>query len=262
VPALVGAHALLGRPPGRGAGWRLGAAALVALVVAGAWTNLALGIEQQRERGKIVPDEWRAQLVRWRSDLPGRRPPVVTVSPGAPILPDADDGTLAVVGDCLGLYVRVGDTWRAVDRGPGAGVFDIRVDLDALATLPPGERAPLATFGDGPDASVIAAARLADGDVRLDVATPRSGGWDRGSPHSLRGDETIRVVIDPRAVGRYVLAGRTVLHDAWISDLGAEPLIGALPAGIEPPGVVDRYPGAVELLPFDRSLCRAAAGIG
>jgi hypothetical protein len=263
LPALAGAHVLLRKAPSAGRAVRgITAVALVAALAFGAWTNLALGIEYQRERGKVVPEEWRAQLLRWRADLPGGRPDVVTVPAEQPTLPEVADGTLGVVGDCLGLYVRVGDTWRGVDRGPGAGVHDIRVDLDALAGLPAGRRAPVVSFGEGPGASVVALARLPGGDVRADIATGSSDGWHEGFPVALEGVVTLRVVVDTRgALDRYVLSGRSVLNTPPTDDLGAEPRIGVLAPGLGPPQVVDRYPGAIEALPFDPTLCRDATGV-
>lgn len=261
LPALAGTHLLLARDPSAKRSWRrAGTAALAAALAFGAWTTIALGVEYQRERGKIVPEEWRAELMRWRADLPGGRPHVITVPAGQPTLPEAADGTLAVVGDCLGLYVRVGDTWRGVDRGPGAGVYDIRVDLDGLEDLPPGQRAPLVSFGDGADASVVALTRLPDGDARADIAT-FDDSWHEGFPTKLDGVVTLRVVIDTRALDRYILAGRQVLNTPPTDDLGTEPTIGALASGRSPRGVVDRYPGNVEAVPFDRTLCRDVTGV-
>ncbi len=260
LPALVGAHVALGRAgTSRPAVRRGGLVAVGLLVAAGAWTNLGLGIVAQHERGQVVPEEWRAELARWRADLPGGRRPVVAVPADADELPDAPDGTLGVVGDCLGLYARVGDTWFGVDRGPGVGVHDLRVDLDALET---GERVPLVAFGHGADASVAALVRLPDGDVRLDVENPLSDGWSEGFPVSLDGEVTVRVNTDPRAIDRFVRVGRTVLYDQWITDLGTEPILGALPAGTSMPGVADSYPGEVEPLPFDATLCVDATGRG
>jgi hypothetical protein len=262
LPALTGAHVLLARAPSpRSSLARIGAVGLVSLAAFGAWTNIALGIEYQRERGKIVPEEWRAELMRWRAELPGGRPHVVAVPAGQATLPEAADGTLAVVGDCLGLYVRVGDTWRGVERGPGAGVHDIRVDLDALDELAPGQRAPLVSFGTGADASVVALTRLPDGDLRVDTATASSDVWQEGLPAALDGVATIRVVVDTRALDRYVLAGRVVLNTPPTDEVGAEPTIGALPSRLSPPGVVDRYPGDVEAVRFDHTLCRDVTGV-
>jgi hypothetical protein len=262
VPALVGFHALLGRRPAAGRAWRGAATALVVVLAAGVWANVALAIEAQRERGKFVTEEARAQLFRWRADLPGGRPPVVTVDAGTERLPDAADGTLAVVGDCDGFYVRVGETWWGVDRGPGAGVYEVAVDLDALRALDAGARAPLVTLGRGPDASVVALTRLAGGEVRVDTYTPGTGGWAEGTPAPLDGQVTARLSADPRTDDNVVTVGRTVLHAVPTTDPAAEPTVGALPGGVTVPGVTDRYPGGAELVPYDRSLCQDATGVG
>lgn len=263
VPALVGFHALMARqPPARGA-WRGAVAtALVVVVGAGIWANAALAIEAQRERGKFVTEEARAQLFRWRADLPGGRPPVVTVDAETERLPEAADGTLAVVADCDGFYVRVGETWWGVDRGPGAGVYDVAVDLDGLRVLDRGERAPLVTFGRGPDASVVALTRLAGGEVRVDTYIPGTGGWAEGTLAPLDGQVTVRLSADPRTNDNLISVGRTVLHTVPTSDPAAEATVGALPGGVAVPGVTERYPGEAELVPYDPSLCQDATGVG
>jgi hypothetical protein len=263
VPALVGFHALMARQPAARRAWRgAAAAALVVVVAAGVWANAALAIEAQRERGKFVTEDARAQLFRWRADLPAGRPPVVTVDAESERLPEAADGTLAVVADCGGFYVRVGETWWGVDRGPGAGVYDVAVDLDALRALDAGERAPLVTFGRGPNASVVALTRLAGREVRVDTYTPSTGGWAGGTPTALDGRVTVRLSADPRTNDNVISVGSTVLHTVPTTDPAAEPTVGALPGGVAVPGVTERYPGEAELMPYDPSLCQDATGVG
>jgi hypothetical protein len=266
VPALVGFHVLLGPAPAARRAWRrAGAVALVVVVAAGLWANAALAVEYQRERGKFVTEDARAQLFRWRADLPGGGAPVVTVDAGSERLPDAADGTLAVVGDCLGFYVRVGETWWGVERGPGAGVYDIAVDLDALRTLDAGERAPLVTIGRGRQASVAALSRLPRGDVRVDTYAAGADGWIEGTPAALDGRVTVRLSVDPRTSDHFIRVGSTVLHAVLTSGPTVppvEPTVGALPSGVAVPGVTERYPGEAELVPYDPQLCQDATGIG
>jgi hypothetical protein len=264
LPALVGAHWLLGRrPAGRGKTLRrVVPVGLGVLVLLGAWVNLALGIEYQRERGFNIPEEWRAQLVRWRADLPGGRPPILIVPAGQVELPDARDRSLAVLGDCDGLYLRVGDDWRGVARGPAAGLYDLRVDTDALRELAPGERAPLITLGSGNDATVVAMTRLPSGEVRVDFDDPLTDGWSEGDPADLHGRQTVRVITDPRAADRDIRIGRVYLNRPPTADPAAAVTVGRLPDGVARTGLVNRYPGAVSLEPFDSSLCRDTTGIG
>ena len=46
-----------------------------------------------------------------------------------------------MVGDCDALYVLVGDQWLGVERGSSVGVYDLKVDLDALDALLEGQQA-------------------------------------------------------------------------------------------------------------------------
>ena len=258
---LVGAHALAGRRPT----WsrrrrRAVTGVLGVLVVAGAWNSLGLGVVHQRERGPVVPEEWREQLFRWRADLPGPRPPIVyrSESPWAELPDDAGDGTLGVYGDCAGLYVRVGDAWRAVARGPDAGVHEVRVDLDALADLPPGRRSPLVVFGRGSDAGIVALRRLPDGRVTVDVDSARSVLWREGFAVALEGEVTIRVNLDTLVEGPTVTVGRAVLYDRYIAGRSAHATLGELPHRTLRPNLADEYPGGVERVEhYDDDLCRA-----
>lgn len=255
---LVGAHVLATRwPAWRPRRRRAVGGVLAVLLVAGAWSSAGLAIVHQRERGPVVFEEWRAQLFRWRVDLPGGRPPAVYVhpSPWAKLPEDAGDGTVGVYGECDGLYVRVGDEWKGVSRGPGAGVHDVRVDLDALADLPEWRRAPLIVFGEGDRAGVVALRRLPDGRVRVEVDNARSHGWRAGNAVELEGEVTIRIDLDTRVPDRMITAGRTVLYSRYVAGASAAATVGEVPHRTARPNLDDRYPGAVRAVPYDDDLC-------
>ena len=258
--ALIGAHALAGRvPTWRDRRRRIATGALAALVVLGTWGSLGLAVVHQRERGPVVPEEWREQLFQWRVDLPGARPPIVYVrdSPWAKLPDDAADGTVGVFGDCDGVYVRVGDEWRGVSRGPGAGVHEVRVDLDALADRPDWRRIPLVVFGEGSKAGIVALRELPDGRVRVDVDSARSVFWREGYPEALEGEVTIRIDLDPLVGGPTVTVGRTVLYDRYIAGRPTDLALGELPTNTSRPNLDDHYPGEVErLVRYDDALCR------
>jgi hypothetical protein len=166
-------------------------------------------------------------------------------------LPRIADGALAVVGDCDGLYLGMWDTWRAVERGPGVGVYDVEVDLDRLSQ---GERAPLATFGEGDDSLVVGIVRLDDERVRVDILLPAfyEVGWRLGDPVELDGQVTLRLNADDRdppatvRVGDRALNGTPLPPDMPIT-LGTAP---------DRPGVEAAYPGTVRPVPADQAVCR------
>jgi peptidoglycan/LPS O-acetylase OafA/YrhL len=235
---------------------RVGLAAGGAMLVFGLFANTALALEYQRERGPAVPEWRRTAWVKARAALPFSKEPT-RVPMRWPLPDDTWDGRLAVVGECDALYVRVGEQWLGVERGPSVGVYDLRVDLDALDGLPEGQRAPLLTLGADYEATVVAATRTADDRVRIDVWAGAERGWDVWLPQRLDGVVTLRVESDsyqpPSQVsyqGRAVYAGPIPRHGAF-AQVGEGPDL---------PGLAERYPGEIELVPNDRSICRSVEG--
>lgn len=258
IPGLVGFHLLV-------RGWRhrsvrrrrVAAVGLGGLAVLGVLVNLALALEYQRERAPNVPESLRAQWSGLRASLPGSYEPL-EVSPFAPWLPEsAFDSRLAVVGECDGLYLRLEDEWRGVERGPAVDVYDLRVDLDVL---PDDERVPLMTLGEGPTEAVVAIRRVGDGQVRVDVSRPpgTSGGWSLGIPATLSGTITMRIDADFRERDRWVSVGATVLHGGPLPTDTETPEIGRAPAGY---GSATRFPGEIEQIVPELSLCERAADL-
>ncbi|HEY8526975.1 MAG TPA: hypothetical protein VIL48_18530 [Acidimicrobiales bacterium] len=265
VPGLVGFHAAVAAAPRwRARRRRLTAAAGVAalgLVGLGLAGNTALALSYQRERGPVVPESWRAQWVDWRMSLPGAYRPYLLPERWVWLPGIAFDGRLAIVGDCDGMYVRVGDQWLGVERGPRVGVHELRVDLDRLPT---GGRYPLVTLGADERMTIVAIERLDEERVRVDVSDPPiasgpSRGWNLGDPVELSGEVTIRVEADARVAPSMVLHGRRVLNGSPLATGRALPRYGRAPAGY---GVDTAYPGGVELAPFEPDVCREALARG
>jgi hypothetical protein len=254
IPGIAGFHLAMAAAPR----WsrrrrRLAVGGAAGLVALGALANVALALSYQRERGPVVPETWRAEWVSWRVGVPGDYEPYV-VPADWPFLPNvAFDGRLTVVGDCDGLYARVGADWLGVERGPGVGVHDLRIDLDELST---GVRAPLVTLGTGKSMTIVAIRRLDDDRVRVDVSQPpaRGGGWSLGTPIALAGEVTLRVAADSRQAPSMVTYGRVVLNGA-VLDADGHPLYGRAPPGH---GVAETYPGDLALDPVEPRLCREA----
>jgi hypothetical protein len=233
---------------------RVTATVLGGLARLGVLANPALALEFQRERGPTVDESARAQWVSWRTSLPGSYAPV-RVETDAFMPRHLFDGRLAIVGDCDGLYVRLNDQWRGVQRGPGVDVYDLRVDLDAL---PDDGRVPLITLGPDDNRTVVAVRRVGDGRVRVDVSRPQgnSGGWRLGFPSDLSGTVIIRVDADPRDPDREVSSGSQVLYGGSLPSGTEHPEVGVAPPGR---GVATAFPGdGVELTPSEPSVCEKA----
>jgi hypothetical protein len=108
----------------------------------------------------------------------------------------------------------------------------------------------------------VALTRLAGGEVRVDTFSAGTGGWVEGTPAGVDGRVTVRLSADARIDDNRISVGSIVLHTAPTSDPAAERTVGALPDGVAVPGVVGRYPGVAELMPYDPSLCQDATGAG
>lgn len=255
VGGIVGFHAA-GQASAR---WRPGRRRLLlgglgALIAVGLVVNVALGLEYQRERGPVVPEEYRAEWVGLRLDLPG--------APRADAIgldqqfPPVADGALLAVGDCDGLYVGVRDRWLAVERGPGVGVYDLEVDLDRL---PIGDRFPLLSYGTGEQSTIVGVVRTDDDTVRVDVLLPEfyEADWVQGIPADLDGEVTLRAVADRRQPTGNVVHGTTLLN---VQNLPAIEDPVRLGEATDRPGVAPGWPGPVRQVDTDLSLCRTALG--
>jgi peptidoglycan/LPS O-acetylase OafA/YrhL len=232
---------------------RAGAGIALALLGFGVFANTAMALEYQRERGPAVPEWRRTAWVKARASLPFSKEPA-EVPRGWPLPEDTWDGRLAVVGDCDALYVLVGDQWLGVERGASVGVYDLRVDLAALDALPEGQRAPLLTLGTGYDATVVAAARTTEGRVRFDVWTGAERGWDSYLPQDLDGVVTLRVDGDSYVLPNQITYQGLAVYAGAIPNGGEFALVGD---GPDLPGLAESYPGTVELIPNDRSICHS-----
>jgi hypothetical protein len=95
---------------------RLALGGVIGLVALGTLTNVALSLSYQRERGHNTPQEWHAEYLGWRLNLPGSTPIVhIPLGTGAP---PVADGTVLVVGECAEVYAGVRDRWLLVEEAP------------------------------------------------------------------------------------------------------------------------------------------------
>jgi peptidoglycan/LPS O-acetylase OafA/YrhL len=226
---------------------------LAAVLAFGVFANTAMALEYQRERGPAVPEWRRSAWIKARATLPFSKEPA-EVPLRFPLPEDTWDGRLGVVGDCDALYVRVGDNWLGVERGPSVGVYDLRVDLHALVDLPDGQRAPLLTLGSGYDATVVAVTRTTGNRARFDVWSGAEQGWDTWMPQDIHGVVNLRVDTDRYQPPNQITHDGATVYAGAIPRSDAFALVGE---GPELPGLVDTYPGDIALTPNDRSICHA-----
>jgi hypothetical protein len=101
--------------------------------------------------------------------------------------------------------------------------------------------------------------RLDDDTIRVDTLLPDffESDWDLGQPVDLSGEETIRVVADPRQKTSNVWHGTTLLNPNNLVAAREPVNVGSTP---DRPGVAGSWPpgSGVRLLDADTSVCRAA----
>jgi hypothetical protein len=129
------------------------------LALWGAWVNVAIGLQYQREVAPGAPGRSRAEWLEWQARL-GPDPRFVRLPADAP-LPSGDHiGRVAVIGDCGGLYRSTGGDWQPIEGSPVTGHFDLDVSL-----MRPVNRQvlPLLEGGTGRDARVAVYLGVTDG---------------------------------------------------------------------------------------------------
>lgn len=112
IGGTIGFHALLSSIPQWRSALRRGALVGLGILVAfGSLTNVALALSYQRARGHDILEDWHAEYIGWRLNLPGSTWVVHRDDLTADDrLPEADgfrDGELLVIGDCESVYVAV-----------------------------------------------------------------------------------------------------------------------------------------------------------
>lgn len=170
---------------------------LLILVIFGMWTNVALSVLYQRELDPNAPISLRQQFVSFQEDLDQHlfgNPPT-GVTKGRHLPRPGSAGSLAIVGDCAGLYQSDGKAWRAVEQATGAGHFRFQVVFPSAPS--PGQYWPLLVRGTKGAGSFLAVRPV--GDQRFQFAYRFGKRWLTGSTVRLPAGQvdTVDVVLDP-----------------------------------------------------------------
>jgi hypothetical protein len=237
----------------RGVGVAVGLATLVAI-----WFGVGLAVFFQ-QISTTGTDELRA-FVRTQFAVqrlvPGGAPELSRVRH----LPArASLGTVAVLGDCRGVFVWTGGSWRALERTERAGLHRLRVSFPPSE---PGARtfAPLLRAGS-PNAPMLFFVESRPGNRRVFSYLRPDGLTDRGDPVKVGpGPHRVDLVLDRQGQEIGVAVDDTIVLGARPSPTGSaivgpvgEVVIGD-GGGLPPaPG---RFPGAVETVAVRPTLCR------
>ena len=267
----VGLFALINHAEGSDLRWvRIVAFGLVVLGLMSVWTNFGLGLLTQRLIAPSLDEPVQARFVRLQYRIhhrvPGGSPPDV-VHTGRLGRPDSP-GTLAVVGDCDGVYWSDGRSWRAVARTPLTGSWHLRIGPGIGVIAAP---LPLVASGTATNGNIVGMQFQPDGRVRFGLQpSGRSPFWLWGD--SRRFDPArrhdISVITDPNNLRlRVEVDGAVALNRDFANPTSGRPLRGAIAPVTDPvigrapwpAAVAPRFLGPMNELPADRSFCRAFA---
>jgi hypothetical protein len=184
---------------------RLTAAGLVLLGVVSVWWSVGLTTYHQ-QASAVVDDAALADFVRLQYDVhdrfPGGAAPYVERRAELPSRA-GDIGTVVVVGDCDGLYWSSGARWRALERTPATGRFDITLQFEPAAK---GTRESVLATGAPGDGQQIAVVHAGDRRASLEYVSEPSGQRFYSRPFALRAGRArhLRATLD-RTTGQVVV---------------------------------------------------------
>jgi len=233
------------------------------LAMMGVAVNLALSIANQGELTPTVPTTTRTQFVRLQQHvdraLYGDPPPGVAVVRRLPIAGPV--GTLAILGDCAGLFQSDGSAWTAVEQAAGGGHYRLRVTFPVVEGAPSADGAtrpywPLVVTGE-PGAGDYAGVRpVGPGEVVFGYLFQTPGaGWLAGSPVRVVPGRpyVVDVVLDADTGHETILLdGSEVLTLPWFARQPAEVTFGTDAIGGP---TTSSFPGPVTRLATPTPLC-------
>ena len=182
------------------------------------WSNSALSYVYMYSYRPILSIEDRGKLVSTQlrvHDLLGGGPlPDVVHVDHLPITRTEAAGTLAVLGDCDGLYWTDGRAWEVVEQTTASGLIRARLQLDPLPASATGTREPVFAATNGDVTTVLWAVR--DGNsARLDLTW-----FDAGGEHRITGAGAADAARTRIPVGKPV--------DVELQTLGSNPPIATV----------------------------------
>lgn len=241
--------------------------ALLVVALFGIWANVALSLVDQRviDVSSMAPRQHFVALEeRLDGDLFGNRPSGV-VRYGSHLPTAGLPGSLAILGNCAGLYQSNGMAWEPVEQGPASGSYRLRL------TLPQSwgdQYWPLLVNGTPLAGDFLTVHPI--GADRVEFAYLFQGGktgaaWLTSPSVSMRPGHTydVTVVLDPNIHEIAVSVGDTsVLQLDYFVRQEGPILVGENPL---PGPAAATFPGRIEVLPDSLPLCdglehRLAAG--
>lgn len=261
ITGLAGLQHLLGRRSDAGTTvrgrrrWRAGAAALVALALAGVWINVSHALVFQRLHSPNVRDDVIASFLDTQYDVPqslGLDPAIPLRQDGRLPL-DAPRNQIAIVGDCDAMYLSDGmplnavkyTPWNPVTRTEAGGRFRRRMTFPLQE---PGTRVPIWTMTSDESTGTL----FAEWQGGAGVIMAYSGPGESFPTGTLflppERSWVVDIVVDPHIDKVQLwLDDELVFEDHYLGPDDGEVHLGVDALG--DPTLVDRFPGVMETLP-------------
>jgi hypothetical protein len=209
---------------------------LVGLAAISVLLTSTFALRYQREWGFLIPEDHRAELVRFQYDtapLLGERP---QVGRGDELPPPEPAERFFVIGDCAATYWSKGETWEPVERMPEGGRFVLDLTL------------PAAFRGEAELVSTLDVVVEDDGEGAARIRFRH--GDDESPAYAYTPGEPMRldIVVDRRLGYVNVRRDGRMLFEPFYDGPSIDPELG------------DDVPGVVELVPRQPSACRAVTG--
>jgi hypothetical protein len=163
------------------------------LALVGVWVNLGLALVYQHELEPNIATSARAQFVSVQAHVDttlfGSDPPPVARVRSLPRV--APVGSLAVEGDCVGLYQFDGSQWYELELDSKGGGVALSMTFPGGPRL---SRQPILEIGAPPNGEVLAVQEMSAHTVRLSFRSLIPGQpWWNGATFSVTPGQTYRV---------------------------------------------------------------------
>lgn len=239
------------------------------------WTNLGLGLINQRIGQASISDSARLDFARFRIDLfhSMYSGPVPQVTWGGPVPKNAPLGSLFVAGRCAALYQDHQRRWTALERTETAGHYRLVV---TVPTTPSTKTLPILVSGSSPGSVDLIGIKVLPGGRYVARYLSEQYGryftghnWTTSQVQHLasNGKLNLDVVIDASRhlefrAAQITVNGRVLISQEVVVHHNAVQTVGSLPPSLLTDRLLRRtvainFPGSIVASPVTAPVCRS-----